>query len=64
MNYFGQHNRLPPEHKPKVQTTDHQMIPVWDARLWRCAGGLLNTAERDCSTTAQRLKISRISSSV
>jgi hypothetical protein len=37
--YFSQHNRLPPEQKPKLQTTDHRMIPVRDARLWPGAGG-------------------------
>jgi hypothetical protein len=54
MNYFGQHNRLPTEQKEKVQTPDYQIIPVRDAHLWRCAGGLLTTA--GCFT-AHRLKI-------
>jgi len=64
MEYLSQDNRLPPEQKPNVQTADHQMIPVPDARLWRGAGGLLSTAESDCSTTAHRLNTSSISSSV
>jgi hypothetical protein len=38
--------------------------PAGCTSLARCGGGLLFTAESDCSTAAHRLKISSTSSSV